>query len=300
MPRQPAAPVSLGDFLDRTSPGRTSPGRAAVPTDTVWRDVLGLPRIAGNVYAGRRDDHANPGNRLDKLWPVDEGASQAFLLPYPADRSNIDYIPIGTRLDESALSSYSPSEEGHPKNAVPENDFLRPVRDYFWEGLEALSRIPEDLGRFGRDFYNDPQGTAKSLGPVLGGLAPAVPNLPGWILAVIGALRASRLFPPGTSAEDPGPPPSSFMGSSENQYQAPSGVPPRNRPAMIGGVRFTGHVLDQAQNRGITISVIMQALRTGRRSFGKDGMLRIYDPVNRITLVQDPVTKNIVTIWPGP
>jgi hypothetical protein len=90
------------------------------------------------------------------------------------------------------------------------------------------------------------------------------------------------------------------MGSSENQYQAPSGVPPRNRPAMIGGVRFTGHVLDQAQNRGITISVIMQALRTGRRSFGKDGMLRIYDPVNRITLVQDPVTKNIVTIWPGP
>jgi hypothetical protein len=81
-----------------------------------------LPRIAGNVYAGRRDDHANPGNRLDKLWPVDEGASQAFLLPYPADdRSNIDYIPIGTRLEESALSSYSRTARASPV-ASPQYD----------------------------------------------------------------------------------------------------------------------------------------------------------------------------------
>jgi len=60
--------------------------------------------------------------------------------------------------------------------------------------------------------------------------------------------------------------------------------PTRNSTTVINGRTYTGHVLDQMQNRGvISPSVIENAIRTGTQYPGRDpGTTLIVDPINRI------------------
>ena len=153
-----------------------------------------------------------------------------------------------------------------------------------------LAKPFSDIG----DLLNNPSQIPNALSSVLPGIAPVAGELPS---SVSGLASLIRML--GGSDGSDGVPPNSFTGNSQNQYQAPEGVPPRNAPGTIGNTPISGHALDQAQNRGIPYSVIEQALRTGEVTPDLPGTVRIYDPVNRITLFQNSNTGNIITLRMG-
>jgi hypothetical protein len=74
----------------------------------------------------------------------------------------------------------------------------------------------------------------------------------------------------------------------------------RNAPAVIGGRAFSGHALDQMQNRGIMPSVVENAIQTGSQVAGKTpGTVVYFDPVNKIRVIVNLETGNVVTVIPG-
>ncbi len=75
--------------------------------------------------------------------------------------------------------------------------------------------------------------------------------------------------------------------------------PPLRHPDTIVGDRiYSGHALDQMQNRGLMPSLIEHTLKTGVRSADPiPGRLRFFDPVNKITVITEE--NRIVTVIPG-
>ena len=61
------------------------------------------------------------------------------------------------------------------------------------------------------------------------------------------------------------------------------GTPTQNADEVINGRRYTGHALDQAQNRGLTTSVVEDAIQNGRGSADPiPGRTRNFSPDNNI------------------
>ncbi|MFV2070986.1 MAG: polymorphic toxin-type HINT domain-containing protein, partial [Pirellulales bacterium] len=76
--------------------------------------------------------------------------------------------------------------------------------------------------------------------------------------------------------------------------------PVRNAPTTINGRRFSGHALDQMQNRGIPPSVVRNAIENGRPFAGnRPNTQGFFDPVNRIRVIINSETGNVVTVIPG-
>ena len=76
--------------------------------------------------------------------------------------------------------------------------------------------------------------------------------------------------------------------------------PVRNTPTTINGRDFTGHALDQMQNRGLTPSVVENTIRAGKPSAGSlPGRTRYYDPVNDVTVITDSASGRVITTHPG-
>ena len=97
-----------------------------------------------------------------------------------------------------------------------------------------------------------------------------------------------------------GSPASSFTGSSRFQFQSPAGVPPRNDPATIDGVPYSGHALDEMQNRGLFPSLTGQAIQNGLQGPSKYADTSVfYDPLNDVSVVRDNTTGNVITVIPG-
>jgi hypothetical protein len=72
---------------------------------------------------------------------------------------------------------------------------------------------------------------------------------------------------------------------------------PLNSSTIINGRTYTGHALDQTQNRGITPSVVENAINTGRRVSGKlPGTTEIIDNTNNISVVIDSETGRVITV----
>jgi len=71
--------------------------------------------------------------------------------------------------------------------------------------------------------------------------------------------------------------------------------PGTNAPARIGGREFTGHALDQMQGRGITPSMVKEALANGTRSAGRDGA-RIYR-TDDLKVVVNPSGSVKTVMW---
>lgn len=72
----------------------------------------------------------------------------------------------------------------------------------------------------------------------------------------------------------------------------------RNTNEVINGRRYTGHALDQAQNRGITPSVVEDAIRNGLKNADPfSGRTRNYSPENNITVITEG--DDVITIIPG-
>jgi len=82
-----------------------------------------------------------------------------------------------------------------------------------------------------------------------------------------------------------------------NTPMNPPGVP-RNSDSIIGGRRFTGHALDEMQNRGIPPSVVEDAIVNGIQSQDPiPGRQRSFSPDNRITVITEG--GDVITVVPG-
>ena len=74
--------------------------------------------------------------------------------------------------------------------------------------------------------------------------------------------------------------------------------PLRHPDTIVGDRIYSGHALDQMQNRGLMPSLIEHTLKTGVRSADPiPGRLRFFDPVNKITVITEE--NRIVTVIPG-
>lgn len=73
--------------------------------------------------------------------------------------------------------------------------------------------------------------------------------------------------------------------------------PVRNTPGTVGGRQFSGHALDQMQNRGLTPTVIENTIKVGQRFPGKtQGTVRIFDAENSVTVVMN-ARGSVITVW---
>jgi RHS repeat-associated protein len=97
------------------------------------------------------------------------------------------------------------------------------------------------------------------------------------------------------------PPASSYSGSRRSQLQEPSGVPPRNSPTNINDIPYSGHAVDQMQNRGIPPSAVEQAIKQGEplSRAGRNDRIYYYDSLNNITVPVDSTTGTVITVIPG-
>jgi hypothetical protein len=89
-----------------------------------------------------------------------------------------------------------------------------------------------------------------------------------------------------------------FRGSKRAPLANPSYQELQNGDAMIGGREFGGHALDQMRNRGLTPSVVEDAIQTGTRTPDPiPGRFRFYDAKNNLTVITEG--ERVVTVIPG-
>ena len=122
-------------------------------------------------------------------------------------------------------------------------------------------------------------------------LAAAVP---GGGLAV-GAAKITRRVPKGGERTAT----TGFKGSKGFELKNAPYQKVRNQPATINGREFSGHALDQMQNRGIMPSIVENALNTGTRFPTRAGTTGFHDMVNNIRVITNSETGRVVTVIRG-
>jgi len=71
-----------------------------------------------------------------------------------------------------------------------------------------------------------------------------------------------------------------------------------NEPAIIDGRPYSGHALDRMQGRGVTPSVIEDAIQRGQSAAGRGGTSIYYSPDNRVSVVVGP-SGRVITVTYG-
>jgi len=169
--------------------------------------------------------------------------------------------------------------------------------------IGGIASIPSAIGHLGEGtgaFSANPSwqnfsgvvSDALVVGSVLSATASALPSVTGSRAAAANA--AASKIDDATSAHMP-------VGRQGAPLQNTPYQPVRNTPAQIGGQSYSGHALDQMQNRGIPPSVVENTIRTGQPFAGNTtGTIGYYDAVNNVSVIQNAQTGNIITVRPGP
>ncbi len=80
------------------------------------------------------------------------------------------------------------------------------------------------------------------------------------------------------------------------ELRQPKFQPNRNTPEKIGDREYSGHALDQMQNRGLTPTVVEDTIKNGVKSADPSpDRIRYYSPQNDITIVTDEATGRVIT-----
>jgi len=86
----------------------------------------------------------------------------------------------------------------------------------------------------------------------------------------------------------------------QNNFTNPNAPSPRNAPEKIGGRDYSGHAIDRMQERGMTPSVVENAVRNGARSAGNKPNTSVFtDSVNNVRVITNSNTGRVVTVIPG-
>jgi len=73
----------------------------------------------------------------------------------------------------------------------------------------------------------------------------------------------------------------------------------RNTPTTINGTSYSGHALDQMQNRGVMPSVVQNTLHHGTPFPTRAGTTGMFDSVNNVRVISNTETGQIVTVIRG-
>jgi RHS repeat-associated protein len=123
--------------------------------------------------------------------------------------------------------------------------------------------------------------------------------------ATVAAGTVAQKMLNGGYAQYQGPPASAPVGS-RGPTGAPltnldPGAPPRNNAITHNGRTYSGHALDQMQNRGIPLSVVEHVIQNGEEQPGNKPNTTVHvDRINGITVVTSSTTSNTVTVMTSP
>ncbi len=119
--------------------------------------------------------------------------------------------------------------------------------------------------------------------------------------ALLGAAFFGRLTNPSNAAlaETSAGVPSGFKGVMGLELKNAPYQTVRNKPATIGQRDYTGHSLDQMQNRGLMPSVVENTIKTGKAFQTRAGTVGYYDSVNKTRAIVDSTTGRVVTVIRG-
>lgn len=73
----------------------------------------------------------------------------------------------------------------------------------------------------------------------------------------------------------------------------------RNQATTINGRRFSGHALDQMQNRGVTPAVVENTIQQGQPFATAPGTSGFFDPHNSVRVIVNSETGQVVTVIRG-
>ena len=73
----------------------------------------------------------------------------------------------------------------------------------------------------------------------------------------------------------------------------------RNSPAIIDGVDYSAHALDQMQNRGVMPSVAKNVMENGITFETRKGTLGFFDPLNQIKVITNSESGKVITVIRG-
>jgi hypothetical protein len=83
-------------------------------------------------------------------------------------------------------------------------------------------------------------------------------------------------------------------------FPNPNAPKPRNNPATINGINYSGHAIDRMQERGYTPTVIENAIRNGSRANGnKPNTIVITDSINNFRVIMNPKSNKVITVITG-
>jgi hypothetical protein len=146
-------------------------------------------------------------------------------------------------------------------------------------------------------YFND-TGDAAGAAQRLGGIATA--NFLAAALAKVPKARAQEPPPCPTNAPTGNGGNGGFSGRQGFELQNSPLQPIRNSPTTIGNRQFSGHALDQMQNRGIPPSVVENTIQNGAPFPGnRPGTQGFYDPVNNTSIIINSNNGTVVTVRYG-
>jgi hypothetical protein len=73
----------------------------------------------------------------------------------------------------------------------------------------------------------------------------------------------------------------------------------RNVPTVINDVNYSGHALDQMQNRGIMPSVVENTMNVGTQFPTRAGTVGYFDSVNNVRVIVNSQNGTVVTVIRG-
>ncbi|MEM1223524.1 MAG: DUF4258 domain-containing protein [Verrucomicrobiota bacterium] len=135
---------------------------------------------------------------------------------------------------------------------------------------------------------------------LFGSQAVALGQIDAYLVAAnkldnLASTPVGRRSSPGSVGPDAPQP--SGAGRHNPQHVNGPGQAVQNAPGTVNGRDFSGHAFDQMRNRGLTPSVVENAIQTGSRSAGgTPGTSMIHDAVNNVTVIVNDA-GGVVTVY---
>ncbi len=140
------------------------------------------------------------------------------------------------------------------------------------------------------DFPLWKEGFTQWKGPIFQNFTPVADNMPNTTVLANSRYGAESTY----ATKVPG-----FMGKKGFELKNPSYQKIRNAQTTINDRIYSGHALDQMQNRRLTPSVIEHVIRTGDKFETREGTAGHYDSMNNVRVITNSSTGKVVTVIHG-
>jgi RHS repeat-associated protein len=240
------------------------------------QDPLGLGG-GPNVYAYAL------GNPLSYIDPLGLGAESSLWF----DRWGNHVAATSEFIQEAVNNAYPWGIAGTLNTVVV-------AASGFLSTPQAIGHLGEGSGTFaGNPSWETAPGMLMDVSLAASVMAAGMAPLPS-----ANAPLGTRVSSPGSSASAPVGRRTTLGGdgSQTPQYVNPQYQSVQNTPATIGGRAYSGHALDQMQNRGVVPSVVENTVATGTPMPGNTpGTTVFHDPVNHVRVVVNQ-SGRVVTV----